>query len=43
MSPRNATLFFIIFAIVVGGGIWFFTGDKNNAGDDFANARRADQ
>ncbi|TSC66896.1 MAG: hypothetical protein CEO19_442 [Parcubacteria group bacterium Gr01-1014_73] len=36
MTPRNAILFFIIFAVVVGGGIWFFVGGKDNSGDDFA-------
>ena len=35
MTPRNAVLFFIIFAVVVGGGIWFFVGGKDNASDDF--------
>ena len=36
MSPRNTILFFIIFAVVVGGGIWFFVSGKDNSDNDFA-------
>lgn len=33
MTPRNVILFFIIFAVVVGGGIWFFVGGKDTSVD----------
>lgn len=36
MTPRNAILFFIIFAVIVGGGIWFFVGDKDNSKQNLA-------
>ena len=37
MTPRNAILFFMIFAVIVGGGIWIFVaGNKNDSPQNFA-------
>jgi len=36
MTPRNAILFFIIAAILIGGGAWFFIGGKSGPKQNIA-------
>ncbi|OHA25937.1 MAG: hypothetical protein A3D52_00260 [Candidatus Taylorbacteria bacterium RIFCSPHIGHO2_02_FULL_44_36] len=35
MTPKNTILFFIIFTVIVGGGVWFLVGSKSDSGQNF--------